>query len=844
MRKKKLLFFLFVLMQLFWTSGVQATGKITMTTDRQPGQSIEMHLKARGEIVIEGVNESGKQGYGTYTLTSSDIVIHGDITFFACNDNELTALDISQCTTIDTLQVVFNNLKTLDLSANKNLRKVFCYENQLEELTLGELPEVQELLCHTNRLKSINLTGLKKLRKCWISENQIESVDLSSNQSLEEFYCDYTPVSSLNLSNNKTLKRLNCSMTKMSSVNVKDCPDLEILYCSGLNIDKVDLSNNKKLKEYAFYSNNFTEADFSGLPDICYIECYSNSIDEGNMNKLVSSLPTRQAKDNARLVVINTQASKENNVCSKSAVAVAKDKGWKVQDYANGAFVPYEGSEGGGGSPEEHYVKLTTNKPAGTELTFYASALNPISVEGAEVLEAAGTKLRLKVQQPEITVKGDLMTFAAQKSGITSAELKSELLLSLWLDENELESINLNGNTTLLILNVEKNKLKTLDVSSLVNMEKFACAQNQLETLDLSGCSSLKYISCENNRLESLDFSKTPLIGSIACFGNKISSVKARAFFESLPECQTPVYDETQGGILFVNSHDSSEGNSAFMTDVDIAKNKKFAVIDYIGGTAGIHGKPYEGIGEQEEIKLYVGGVQVTAGNAGDVLDDGGTVTYDMASKTLTLNNARFTAPEGSGGIANSSVDDLTIRLVGDNSVTSQGSYTGMGLSRRTKITGEGKLTINGGSGGIYVNKTQLTVENCTVEVNGKVGIVGYDGKSGEELIVDNATLKVTGEKGAAFFLGNIETKRSMFDPQYGVRFEKAAKAVVNANGDLYMGTFAIIPDPTGVSSANVDAEEVVTVVYDVQGRSFNELQRGLNIVKMSNGKTKKVMVK
>ncbi len=558
------------------------------------------------------------------------------------------------------------------------------------------------------------------------------------------------------------------------------------------------------------------------------------------MDALVNSLPIRQAGDKAKLVVVNTRGSIERNVCSKATVATAKNKGWKILDYANGYYTPYEGSE----TEDENHIKLKTNKPIGAELTFYAVALNPIDIEGAEVLEIDNTKLRLKVLQPEIIIKGDLMNFAAQKSSLTSADVKSNLLVSLWLDENDLENINLNGNSTIQVLNVEKNKLKSLDVTQMINLEELACGRNMLSKLDLSNSANLKTLSCENNKIESFDFSKTPLIGSITCFGNKINTSNAKQLFESLPQCQTIIHDN-KGVIFFVDSHNTEEGNAAFKKDVQIGKNKNYDVRDYIGGIDGSQGKPYEGIEDATELKLYVGGVKVTADNAGDVLGDGGTVIYDMNTKTLTLNNAQFISPENSGGIANSSVDDLTIILVGNNSITTQGSYTGLGLSRRTKIIGDGKLVINSnGSGGIYINKTQLTVKDCSIDITGKAGIVGYNGKSGEKLVIDNATVKVNGSMGAIFMIEKFDLSNNceIVSPQ-GAFFDETSRSIMIDEGGkhkLVKGEVIIAPISSGVENVfvnkNVDSNNRW---YDLQGREVQKPSQGIYI---HNGK--KILVK
>ena len=66
-----------------------------------------------------------------------------------------------------------------------------------------------------------------------------------------------------------------------------------------------------------------------------------------------------------------------------------------------------------------------------------------------------------------------------------------------------------------------------------------------------------------------------------------------------------------------------------------------------------------------QNYDLWVGGTRVTSRNANDVLDDG-TVSYDAAANTLTLDNAYLTLPEGSDRGAN-------IVVIGDNTITAVG---------------------------------------------------------------------------------------------------------------------------------------------------------------------------
>ena len=121
---------------------------------------------------------------------------------------------------------------------------------------------------------------------------------------------------------------------------------------------------------------------------------------------------------------------------------------------------------------------------------------------------------------------------------------------------------------------------------------------------------------------------------------------------------------------------------------------------------------------------LWVDGVQVTDENAADVLGDG-AVTYDAATRTLTLNNAKLTKHRtGDDYIYDGVIDavgDLNIVLIGENSITTpDGSEYTDGIDvgdGNLTITGKGegaKLTIDAikGSNGIYNDGIRDESEN------------------------------------------------------------------------------------------------------------------------------------
>ena len=138
---------------------------------------------------------------------------------------------------------------------------------------------------------------------------------------------------------------------------------------------------------------------------------------------------------------------------------------------------------------------------------------------------------------------------------------------------------------------------------------------------------------------------------------------------------------------------------------------------------------------------INVGGVVVSDQNVADITGasiTGGSVSFDPATHVLTLTDATITCSTAPGIQVTTSYvfDDLTIRLVGDNTINTT-SYIPVALRCQTTITGPGSLTVkeNGNNGYIdMIGDHPLIIEGgCT--------IYGSDISSGS----NGATLKARG---------------------------------------------------------------------------------------------------
>ncbi|MBF1385756.1 MAG: 50S ribosomal protein L7/L12, partial [Prevotella aurantiaca] len=132
----------------------------------------------------------------------------------------------------------------------------------------------------------------------------------------------------------------------------------------------------------------------------------------------------------------------------------------------------------------------------------------------------------------------------------------------------------------------------------------------------------------------------------------------------------------------------------------------------------------------QTKYDLYIAGTQVTSDNCNDlskIKGVTGKAKYDNATKTLTLDNATIsnTADEdynGSGIGIDNKTDDLTIYLIGNNTVTSEKSVGVWNADGKAlTFTNDGTLKVSGSTtsndayyqSGIF-NYGTITVNNCT----------------------------------------------------------------------------------------------------------------------------------
>ena len=165
-----------------------------------------------------------------------------------CTYNQLTTLDLSECTALQSLTCDNNQLTTLNLSGCTTLQNMNCTYNQLTTLDLSECASLQELTCNNNQLTTLNLSGCTSLQELTCNNNQLTTLNLSGCTSLQRLFCLNNQLTTLDLRNTKIFQR------NFGWIIVVICDDdVDILFASQKSSTK---SENTMMSHYSYYKNN------------------------------------------------------------------------------------------------------------------------------------------------------------------------------------------------------------------------------------------------------------------------------------------------------------------------------------------------------------------------------------------------------------------------------------------------------------------------------------------------------------------------------------------------------------------------------------------------------------
>lgn len=126
--------------------------KITMVSETGSIKYPVIIREADGAVTVTtgGTTKTHKIFPVEVNISAGETVIQGGVKNLRCSCNNLTAIDISECRSLETLDCYNNKLTEIDLLDSRKLLRLDCSRNNLKELDAVLCPD----LCHLNVKKN------------------------------------------------------------------------------------------------------------------------------------------------------------------------------------------------------------------------------------------------------------------------------------------------------------------------------------------------------------------------------------------------------------------------------------------------------------------------------------------------------------------------------------------------------------------------------------------------------------------------------------------------------------------------------------------------------------------
>ena len=223
-------------------------------------------------------------------MTALDVSNNTSLTYLSCSTNQLTSLDVSTNTALTFLSFYSNELTTIDVSANTVLTSLSCSTNQLTALDVSNNASLTYLSCSTNQLTALDVSASTDLIDLYCDDNQLASLNMSANTALEQFRCQNNQLTYLNMKNGVTEQLIIFNATN----NALDCIEV--------NLEDVDYAttywtpdNGNIDAGVTFASICLSNPSYTNVPDDNFEQAlidfgYDNVIDDYVLTANISSV--------------------------------------------------------------------------------------------------------------------------------------------------------------------------------------------------------------------------------------------------------------------------------------------------------------------------------------------------------------------------------------------------------------------------------------------------------------------------------------------------------------------------------------------------------------------------
>lgn len=252
-------------------------------------------FNGNGEIeVSEALQIEGLVLWNSNIDSLEGIEYFTNLLSLSCQGNNLTEIDVSPLTSLESLLIMDNDLINLVISENLNLKVLGAGRNNISQIDVSQNLDLERLSIDNSEISSIDVTNNVNLTSLDLQYNNLNELDVIQNNNLQFLNINDNNLSSIDVTQCLNLVRLQIDENNIDQLNVTNNPNLVTLKCSQNNLTNLDVSQNNEikvecdnnqisdiffnsnLKELKCNNNLITQLDLSGLNNLEILSCRNN----------------------------------------------------------------------------------------------------------------------------------------------------------------------------------------------------------------------------------------------------------------------------------------------------------------------------------------------------------------------------------------------------------------------------------------------------------------------------------------------------------------------------------------------------------------------------------------
>ena len=377
------------------------------------------------------------------------------------------ATGIQDFAALETLNFGGNNLTSINLNNNTNLKYAYLDGNELVSVDVSALPGLLVLGLSNNNLTAVDVSQNTSLKELFLTGNNLENIDVSNNIFLEVFQI---------------------SSNELTSINVSQNTNLETLFVANNMITQIDVSINTGLVKIDFSDNNLTSLDLSNLN---YPALFSPDI-KGNEDLYCVKVTDVDAAF-TRFTAFQHRDPQTGFSLDCTATTNIPDANF-----------------------EQSLIDLGYDSGAidGVFLTGNVSAVTTLSVSNKSIADLTGIEAFINLEILSVT-----------NNDLTSVNLTPlSKLNSFDGSGNQLTTLDLSGNPDFQYLTCENNNLTSISNISNTQVINLLLNGNTFATIDVAGVTTLSRLELNNNSLTELNLSTNTGLTRVEVESNSLTS--------------------------------------------------------------------------------------------------------------------------------------------------------------------------------------------------------------------------------------------------------------------------------------------------------------------------------